>query len=540
MKLWHLKGKKILIVDDFYEMRSLTQSMLLPYTPDRIETARDGEEAIELMQDIKFDIVLCDYNLGNGKDGQQILEEARHRSLIPFSCIYIMITAENTSRMVMGAIDYLPDDYISKPFTRTQLQSRLQKLMEKKESLLDISAAIEKKDYMRALALCLKKLGENSSKRMPLLKTRTDIMMRLGRYEEVIESCDILLEERDIPWARLAMGQACFALERYHDAEDIFESMTEDNPANALAHDHLALTLEKIGNNKKAEACVNKAISISPKSILRQRKLGELAYKNENYSVSEQAFKEAVDIGRNSCFRKPEDYTHVAKCMIQRKASTEALKFIDSLEFEFGESNLEAQFHSALAEGLAYRQLGDQEKSVAAIARALENVSDIGEKLSTESALDLAESCLALGKTELANGLVKTLVCNNHDDDDILNMTLKMYENAGLGSEGESLVNDAREEVIRVNNEGARLLKEGKLEESIELFMEAARGMPDNVVINLNTAYSMIKQMEQTGLVNKYSRRATKYLDKVYRLDPANEKYFQLMNTLQKLSAKAA
>ncbi len=540
MKLWDLKGKKILIVDDFYEMRSLTQSMLLPYTPEKIETARDGEEAIALMQDTRFDIVLCDYNLGNGKDGQQILEEARHRSLIPFSCIYIMITAENTSRMVMGAIDYLPDDYISKPFTRTQLQSRLQKLMEKKESLLDISAAIEKKDYMRALALCQKKLGENSGKRLPLLKTRTDIMMRLGRYEEVIESCEILLEERDIPWARLAMGQACFALERYDDAEEIFESMIEDNPANALAHDHLALTLEKMGDDKRAEACVNKAISISPKSILRQRKLGELAYRNENYAVSEQAYKEAVDIGLNSCFRKPDDYSHVAKCMIQRKASTEALKFVDSLEFEFGESDAEAQFHGALAEGLAYRQLGDEEKSSAALERAMENFADIGDKLSTESVLDLAESCLALGKKDLANDIVKSLVCNNHDDDEILNLTRKMYEEAGLGAEGDALVSAAREEVIRVNNEGARLLREGKLEESIALFMEAARGMPDNVVINLNTAYSMIKQMEHTGMVNKYSRRAGKYLDRVHQLDPVNEKYFQLMNTLQKLSARAA
>ena len=59
-------------------------------------------------------------------------------------------------------------------------------------------------------------------------------------------------------------------------------------------------------------------------------------------------------------------------------------------------------------------------------------------------------------------------------------------------------------------------------------------------MINLNTAYSMIKQMEHTGMVNKYSRRAGKYLDRVHQLDPANEKYFQLMNTLQKLSARAA
>ncbi len=47
------------------------------------DTARDtnGAEALSKMQSRRFDLVLCDYNLGPGKDAPQVLEEARRRLL---------------------------------------------------------------------------------------------------------------------------------------------------------------------------------------------------------------------------------------------------------------------------------------------------------------------------------------------------------------------------------------------------------------------------------------------------------------------------
>lgn len=62
-----------------------------------------------------------------------------------------MATAENTSDMVMGAIDYLPDDYISKPFNRTIIHARLKKQLEKKENLSEISEALATNNYKKAI-----------------------------------------------------------------------------------------------------------------------------------------------------------------------------------------------------------------------------------------------------------------------------------------------------------------------------------------------------------------------------------------------------
>ncbi len=540
MKLWSLKDKKVLIVDDFHEMRSLTRTMLTPFNPDIVKVAKDGVEAMALLEEIRFDIVLCDYNLGPGKDGQQILEEARHRSLLPHSAIYIMITAENTSRMVMAAIDYLPDDYISKPFTKNQLQARLRKQMEKKESLQEISDAISAKNFNEAISLCDKQLSSNPKKRVGLLKTKAELLLKLGKYEDVEKLCDQLLEERDIPWAALNLGQAYFHMERYEEAEESLESLVRDNPANAAAHDWLARTLEKLNDYDRAQEVMSAAIEISPKSILRQRKLAEIALKNEDYGNSEQAFKEAAEIGKHSCYRKPDDYSNVAKCMLKRNAGKDALNIVSKMKSEFGADNPEAVLHASLTEGLIYTEMGDTEKSASSLEAAMHAFDRISDQVPADVAMDLASSCLAMGKKDEANALFKKLVCNNHDNKDVIERTQEIYAQAGLTDEGNALIEDACSEVIKVNNQGAILLKEGKLEESIELFIEAARGMPDNIIINLNAAYSMIMQMQETGMINKYTRRATKYLDRVHALDPGNRKYYQLMEMIQDLSGEAA
>ena len=99
------KHKKILIIDDFSSFRRLMVRMLESLGAKDIDDAYSGDVAIRKMEGKAYDIVLCDYNLGHDKkDGQQILEEAKHRGLIRYSSIFVMLTAENTMPMVMGAV----------------------------------------------------------------------------------------------------------------------------------------------------------------------------------------------------------------------------------------------------------------------------------------------------------------------------------------------------------------------------------------------------------------------------------------------------
>lgn len=97
--------KHFLIIDDFEKFRSVLKGLIQLCGGKTIEMANSGSEAIIRMKNHRFDIVLCDYHLGPGKNGQQILEQIRFENLLSDSAVFMMITAESNSEMVVGAIE---------------------------------------------------------------------------------------------------------------------------------------------------------------------------------------------------------------------------------------------------------------------------------------------------------------------------------------------------------------------------------------------------------------------------------------------------
>lgn len=538
MAIWSLKGKKVLIIDDFQEMRVMLRTMIEPLAPDMIKLAQNGEDAIECMEATKFDIVFCDYNLGKGKDGQQVLEEAKHRGLLAYSSIYVMATAENTSEMVMGAIDYLPDDYISKPFNRTVIHARLKKQLEKKENLSEISQALSVNNYKKAIQICDKLLANNPSNRLDLLKIKGEQLSNLGEYEKAASLYEDIIEERDIPWAYLSLGKVRYFQENYDEALEVLEGLVKENSSNVAAYDWLAKTYEAMEDLDKAQEMLNIGVTKSPKSLLRQRNLAQVAYKNHDLETAQSAYEHAIQVGQHSCYKQPDDYNSLAKTLIDSGKPDNAMNVAGMIAKDF-KNDPKAEMVAAITEGMVYTNKGDTEAASKKLETALELFNQNPQGLSTDTALELTDLCLASGKQDEANEITKNLIRNNHDNKALIEKTKKIYSDAGMSDAGSDLIDSTTSEIVDINNNGARLLKEGKLEESIELFMKAARGMPDNIIVNLNAAYSIMMQMQKTGKIKKYSSRVESYLERVHKLDPSNKKYHELMEMLQRISVKA-
>lgn len=537
MAIWSLKGKKVLIIDDFQEMRVMLRTMVEPLAPETIKLAQNGEEAIEHLENYKFDIVLCDYNLGKGKDGQQVLEEAKHRDLLPYSAIYIMTTAENTSEMVMGAIDYLPDDYISKPFNRTVIHTRLKKQIDKKENLNDISQAIAEKNYKKAIYYCDKLIESKPANRLDLLKTKGELLVNLVEYDKAADMYEDIIEERDIPWAYLALGKVRYLQEDYDEAIEIFEGLIKDNASNVAAYDWLAKTYEAMNDFDKAQEMLNIGVSKSPKSLTRQRNLAQIAYKNEDLETAMTAYEHALDVGKHSCYKRPDDYNGFAKTLVESGKPDDAMNVAEKISKDF-KNDPQAEMVAAITEGMVHTNTGNPDAAGKRLEQALQLFNQNPQGLSSDIALELTDLCLSSGKEEQAEEITKNLIRNNHDNKELIERTQKVYADAGKSDAGSELIKNTTSEIVDINNKGAHLLKEGKLEESIELFMKAARGMPDNIVVNLNAAYSLMMQMQKTGKIKKYSSRVESYLERVHKLDPANKKYHELIDMLQRISSK--
>ena len=72
-----LRALQVLIADDFENSRQSIRKILLSVGIENIHVTATGKGVLDECKSKKFDLILCDYNLGHGKNGQQVLEEVR-------------------------------------------------------------------------------------------------------------------------------------------------------------------------------------------------------------------------------------------------------------------------------------------------------------------------------------------------------------------------------------------------------------------------------------------------------------------------------
>ena len=174
---------RFLIIDDFAGMRTLLRDMLRDHGARSFDMAANGKEAVAQLVHNKYDMVLCDYNLGKGKNGQQLLEEAKICEWIGPMCAWVMITAEKTPDTVLGAVEYQPDSYLIKPVNAALLYNRLSKILARKSVFAQIDAKLRRKDYNGAIDLCDVKIIESPQNAGDLLRWKSQLLLSIGEIE---------------------------------------------------------------------------------------------------------------------------------------------------------------------------------------------------------------------------------------------------------------------------------------------------------------------------------------------------------------------
>src|SRR5690349_824084 len=102
--------KRILIIDDDMDMCALL-SRFLQRNGFETEAAHTGQKGLAKFNEQKFDIVLCDFRLGD-KDGKDVLQEIK--SVNP-QTIVIIITGYSDIKTAVDVIKLGAFDYITKP-----------------------------------------------------------------------------------------------------------------------------------------------------------------------------------------------------------------------------------------------------------------------------------------------------------------------------------------------------------------------------------------------------------------------------------------
>ncbi len=525
--------KRYLIVDDFVGIRQLLRESLRNIGARHIDQASSGGEAMTLLLRTHYDVVLCDFNLGEGKNGQQVLEEARVRNLMIPSSVWLMVSAEKSVESVMGAAEHQPDAYIIKPITEGVLLTRLNRVWHKKQVFREIDAAYIEKDYLRAAKLCDTQVARHRVHEIDLMRMKATLLLKAGEPDKARSVYERLLEEREYNWARTGLGKIRLANGDHEAARQMFQGVIGENRYYIDAYDQLAGALGLLGRHEDACEVLAKAAKLSPNSVQRQRSLGNTALRIGNIPQAEHAFRKCIAIGEYSINRSVDAYLGMARVCGQKGDIKEALRLLATAQRDFpGEL---VALRSKITEGLVYHESGDfrrARKSGDELEAMLEKER---KRPQTATCIEMATLLFAVGVKDAPVELLCHVIRNNHDNPVLLDEVQKIFDKARMGEEGVTLIAEARREAAEMMNKGVLLWKTGKLVEAVEWMREARERLPDNMRILFNSAQMLINHMQLHGYDEALMIEANAVLMHVDELAAGQQRFAQLVEQLQVL-----
>lgn len=116
-------AKRVLVVDD---EKLIVKGIRFSLEQDGMEVdcAYDGEEALNMVKDKEYDIVLLDVMLPK-LTGFEVCQAIREFSSVPV----VMLTAKGDDMDKILGLEYGADDYITKPFNILEVKARIKAIM---------------------------------------------------------------------------------------------------------------------------------------------------------------------------------------------------------------------------------------------------------------------------------------------------------------------------------------------------------------------------------------------------------------------------
>jgi len=522
-----------LVIDDFGAMRSMLADMLRGYGAKTIDLAANGKEACALLSSHQYDIVLCDFNLGAGKNGQQVLEEAKIRSWISPMCAWMMITAEQTPDSVHGAVEYQPDGYLIKPVNAALLYQRLGRVLVRKSVFADIDAKLRRKDVRGALAVCDAKIETEKQYAGELLRWKAQMLVSIGETELARALFDEVLQSRDLAWARVGLAEVKQAEGDLEGSCALLRQVIADLPAHVRAYDLLASSLEKLGRLEDARVTLETAARLSPNSPVRQKNMGELALRCGDVETAEAAFRKSMAVGEHSVMKTPDSYIGLSRIMGDRNQADEASRLLGKLSSIFDDTAV--HIRAKAVEGMIFQQNGLEKQAQQSAASLSDMMKSAAMHADSLASMEAAALFFKTGRKDEAVALLSDVVRNNPDDQALLAKVSQTYTDAGMTEEGQRLMKEARDEAVVLMNEGVLLARDGRLPDAVASMRRAVVAMPSNVRVLINCGHVMILSLEKRddpGL----RREAIEVLMTANSLVPGDKRCTRLLNQLGALS----
>jgi CheY-like chemotaxis protein/predicted negative regulator of RcsB-dependent stress response len=535
-----LTRMRVLLVDRHTTARNSLRIILSTLGVSAVHSAGSSAEVLRQVKANTFDIILADYHLDDGRDGQQLLEELRQKQLIPLTTVYMIITAERAYHNVVSVAELAPDDYLVKPFTAEQLQSRLARAIYKKQFFEKLFAHLDDGAFAEALACCDALLGKEDIFLYDTLRFKGEILNILERHEEARAAYQRVLDKAMVPWARMGLAVSLRGLGQRDEAEALASALIADFPEYLAPYDFVASLREEMGELPQAQDILQRASVISPNNSLRQRLVGDIAVRNGDLETAERAYGKVLERHRGSTLKVIDDYTNLSRVMLDAGHIEGARKITRELRRDW-RSSRQSELAALVMDSLCAAQEGEPVKAKQALEKALVMHHELknepnDEGFSQKISVDLAQACLVTGDQATAQEILSKVAAENHEDRNMIAQIQGVFIKTGHEEAGQALLADVGREIVELNNSGVLAARSGDLESSVQMLIQAAERVP-NLQFLINASKAIFTLLERQGWDEELGERGLRYLEQAQAKDARNAKVIsarQLYNQVAK------
>jgi len=401
--------KRFLVIDDQPLAREALRTIAQTVGAFAVEFASNYQDAIYRIRNNVPDIVLCDYVLGDGRSGQQLLEELRRFNLLPDETIFMMVTGEQSYEQVVSAVELVPDDYIIKPFSPDKLLLRLDRILEKKNFFADYYRKKRQQEYAQALAILQAKRDSEAGRpyRFEILRQQAEVQLASGAAESAEATYRNILENYNFPWARAGVARSLHKQNRLSEAREEIDRVVAATPNYFDAADVKANICMSQGDHGEAQKVLDEIAKKTPRNYLRKRLLAEAATLNGDTGTASAALADVVANDSMPGAVTPMDRLALVRSHLAGNDKLSAEKVLLGLrdsEVQNFDLNEQASYVALLAILLP----GKGKPRLAGLRPAL-----LLTELSSTARLDLMQAALTIADRELADCQCENLMLGN-------------------------------------------------------------------------------------------------------------------------------
>lgn len=527
-----LIGARALVIDRANEMRAALGTGLAEFGVENIDYVGKPADALARINAHAYDVVLCEYDLGQGFDGLHLFESCQQHQLLKPSCIFMMITGERRLAQVMGAVELVPDGYLLKPFSGAEFAVRIERALKRKAGFRRIDSAVRSGDYMGAVAACDREIMLRPLEAAEFQRMKGHLLLMVSEFASAEKTYREVLSQREAPWAQMGLGKALFGQKNYSSARTCFEAVRSQYELMIQSYDWLARVQNVQGEPRIAQATLAAALQRSPLVAQRQRTMGWLAERNGELAQAEASLTQALELSRGSFWREPAIYGELGRVQVARSDVGAARRTVQRLRSDF-KGDAAAEVVGMLVESAVLEALDDRKKGAQLFNNACEQL-DAMEDVPASVLLEASRHAYAREQSERGEHFARAALRSAHDDGEVLASVEGIYQARGDLETGRALIENATKDIADINNLAVGAARAGDLEKAAEHFITGLQAVKGNVQVLLNATNTLLSCVNRDGWNERYMNLVNQYLQRVRKLDPANGKARQLADAYRR------